>query len=134
MKTNEFIKKVENYYGILYRYAQIEELENYLGSLGEIWMRQLFDMIIRQFSVVNKFLPDIAIFEQIRKDFEANGVDLKKGHSERILNMEDEIVPKGLAAKPYFDNFWQSLPKVAQAQRSCDWGCNDKEEFLTNKL
>ena len=46
MKAKEFIRKVENYYGMLYRHAQANELENYLADMGELWMGQLFDMII----------------------------------------------------------------------------------------
>ena len=67
MKAKEFIRKVENYYGMLYRHAQTSKLENYLADMGELWMRQLFDMIIRKFSVANRYLPDVAIFEQPKK-------------------------------------------------------------------
>jgi len=121
MKLKKLIKKIEKYYGMLYGHAQAHELEPYLEKFDTSWLSQLFDMTIRNFSITRGVLPDIAIFEQLRKDFQTRGDELNKGNALKIIKREEEIIPKGYEAKLYFDALWDIFPESVRSRRACRW-------------
>lgn len=67
---NEFIKQIENYYGLQYgNNFEIKLIQDYLkGYFNEHQLYALFDETIRVHSKKWKTLPDIAVFQEIIRD------------------------------------------------------------------
>ena len=69
----------------------------------------------------------------LKNEFKAKGLVLKKSHSIQIINMEEEVVPKGPESIPYWDAFWNGLPKKARFDRAYSWDSDHlktEEEIL----
>lgn len=68
MTLQEFISKVQAYYGSAYREGQQEAIVEYLGSKSPEYMTALYRVCLLRFSSKWKMVPDIAIFEELSEE------------------------------------------------------------------
>ena len=66
MVVKDFIKAVQDYYGLEYRQGlQLNLVGNYLNEKSDKYLTCLFSATVKGFSGQYKSLPDIAIFENL---------------------------------------------------------------------
>ena len=87
METKEFILGMQEYYGQEYRHGiQLNTIASWLDGHGPRYLECIFEATIKGFSGQYKVLPDIAVFESLKKQaWEI--FDTKK---EPILQIEEE--------------------------------------------
>jgi len=64
MKLQEFISKIQAYYGMSYPQGQRDAVVTYLGAKQPELLDALFEVCLKRFSSKWKMVPDIAIFEE----------------------------------------------------------------------
>ena len=66
MVVKDFVKAVQEYYGLEYRTGlQLNLIGNYLGEKSDKYITCLFSATVKGFSGQYKSLPDIAVFESL---------------------------------------------------------------------
>ena len=69
MVVKDFIKAVQEYYGMGYRQGlQLNLIGNYLKEKSGTYLTCLFSATVKGFSGQYKSLPDIAVFEKLSKE------------------------------------------------------------------
>lgn len=68
MTLEDFISRVQNYYGVSYHIGQQEAIVEYLGAKTPEYLSALYKTCLLRFSSKWKTVPDIAIFEEVRDE------------------------------------------------------------------
>lgn len=89
MKVREFIKGIQEYYGLEYRKGiQLNTIATFLSEKSEYMLSCLFSAVILEFSGQYKTLPDIAVFEGARKRMYEIYDERKKKEERKMLPEE----------------------------------------------
>ncbi len=87
METKEFIIGIQGYYGQEYRQGiQLNTIASWLSGHGPKYLECVFEATIKSFSGQYKTLPDIAIFEGLKKET----WEIFDSKKEPVLMIEEE--------------------------------------------